>query len=457
MKTKKYEIDMTKGSIFKSILRFSIPYMLTSMLQIFYNAADLIVVSRWTGSEAMASVGATSALTNLLLHLFLGMSVGTSVIMSRRFGAQDEKGMEKVVHTTVLLAIILGFISLIVGQIFCKPLLVMMDTPEGSVLNGAVLYMRIIFLGTPATLCYNFCSAILRSVGDTKRPLYILSLSGIINVGLNLLFVIKFNMGVAGVGLATIISKYISAIAVITILIRTDRGYKIILRKLKIHKNEFVSILKIGLPAGLQNTVLSFSNTIIQSALNSFGPAAMAGSSAAANVENFAFSVKDSFRQATVTAISQNYGAKDERRMNRCFYTCLLCMIAGGFCLSVLMTVFSKGLISIYINDSETAMKYGMVRMLVTGAPYFLSGIMDIYTGYLRGLGHSNEAMINSFIGICGFRIIWVFLIFPLNRTFTMLYLCWPLSWILVAVMNMVTLHFVKKKIGLGKAKVLKR
>ena len=294
-------------------------------------------------------------------------------------------------------------------------------------------------------------------MGDTKRPLYILSLSGIINVGLNLLFVIKFKMGVAGVGLATIISKYISARAVITILIRTDCGYKIILRKLRIHKNEFVSILKIGLPAGLQNTVLSFSNTIIQSALNSFGPAAMAGSSAAANVENFAFSVKDSFRQATVTAISQNYGAKDERRMNRCFYTCLLCMVLGGFCLSVMMTVFSKGLISIYINDSETAMKYGMMRMLVTGAPYFLSGIMDIYTGYLRGIGHSNEAMINSFIGVCGFRIIWVFLIFPLNRTFAMLYLCWPLSWILVAIMNMVTLHFVKKKIGLGKTKVMKQ
>lgn len=456
LKTKKYELDMTKGSILKSILRFSIPYMLTSMLQIFYNAADLVVVSRWTGSEAMASVGATSAITNLLLNLFLGMSVGTSVIMSRRYGAHDKAGMEKAVHTTVLLAIILGITSLIIGQAFCKPLLILMDTPEGTVLNGAVLYMRIIFLGTPATLCYNFCSAILRSVGDTKRPLYILSLSGIVNVLLNLLFVILFNMGVAGVGLATIISKYISAIAVVAILLKTDSEYKLYVRKLKIHKNELLSMLKIGIPAGLQNTVLSFSNTIIQSALNSFGAAAMAGASAASNIENFAFSVKDSFRQATVTAISQNYGAKDEKRMNRCFYTCLLCMVVGGFCLSVLMTVFSKSLISIYITDSPKAMEYGMMRMVVTGAPYFLSGIMDIYTGYLRGLGHANEAMVNSFIGVCGFRLIWVFLIFPLNRTFAMLYLCWPLSWILVAVMNMVTLHFVKKKIGLGQTAVKK-
>lgn len=451
MRRTKYELDMTKGSILKSILRFSIPYMLTSMLQIFYNAADLVVVSRWTGSEAMASVGATSALTNLLLHLFLGMSVGTSVIMSRRYGARDSEGIQNTVHTTVLFSLILGVVSFAVGQIFCKPLLELMDTPQGNVLNGAVLYMRIIFLGTPATLCYNFCSAILRSVGDTKRPLYILSLSGIVNVVLNLLFVIKLNMGVAGVGLATIISKYISAISVITVLIRTDGEYKLIVRKLRIHKNELVSILKIGVPAGLQNTVLSFSNTIIQSALNSFGAAAMAGSSAASNIESFAFSVKDSFRMATVTAVSQNYGAKDEKRMNRCFYTCLLCMIVAGFSIGVAMTFFAKGLISIYITDSKEAMEFGILRMFVTGIPYFLSGIMDIYTGYLRGLGHSNAAMINSFLGICGFRIIWVFFVFPLRRTFFMLYLCWPLSWILVAAMNMVTLHFVKKKIGLGR------
>ncbi len=452
MSAKKYELDMTSGPILKNMLRFALPYMLTSMLQIFYNAADLVVVSRWTGSDAMASVGATSALTNLLLNLFLGMSVGTSVIVSRRFGAHDTKGIEKAVHTSILFSLFLGISALTVGQIFCKPLLVLMDTPSGSILNGAVLYMRIIFLGTPATLLYNFSSAILRSVGDTKRPLYILSVSGIINVILNLIFVMVFEMGVAGVALATIISKYVSAFAVISILVKSNGEYKLIPRKLRIHRDVFFSIVKIGLPAGLQNTVLSFSNTVLQSALNGFGKAAMAGASAASNIEHFAFSVKDAFRQTTVTAISQNYGAGNVKRMNKCFHTCLLCMLVCGAAISVIMSIFSRELLSIYITDSEEAIDFGVIRMLVTGIPYFLSGIMDIYTGHLRGLGYSSAAMINSFIGICGFRILWVYLFFPMNRVFSMLYLCWPLSWILVAIMNMITLHFVKKKIGLGKA-----
>ncbi len=446
MKSSRYELDMTQGSVLKNILRFAIPYMLTSMLQIFYNAADLVVVSRWSGSEAMASVGATGALTNLLLNLFLGMSVGASVVISRRYGAHDDDGMHRAVHTTVLFGTILGFAALAIGQIFCKPLLLLMGTPKGKVLNGAVLYMRIIFLGTPATLAYNFGAAVLRSVGDTKRPLYILSVSGIVNIALNLILVIKFSMGVAGVAIATIVSKYLSAIAVIAALLTTKGNYRLKPRKLRIYKREFVDIIKIGIPAGLQNTVLSFSNTIIQSTVNSFGSAAMAGSSAAANIESFAFSVKDAFRQATVTGVSQNYGARNEKRMNRCLGICLLCMVIGGVALSLIMTLFRKALLGIYITDSVQAMEFGEVRMLVTGLPYFLSGIMDIYTGYLRGLGYSGATTVNSFIGICGFRILWVFVIFPLNPTFAMLYLCWPLSWILVAVMNMVTLCVVKKK-----------
>ena len=229
-------------------------------------------------------------------------------------------------------------------------------------------------------------------------------------------------------------------------LLTTSGNYKLKPSKLKIHTNEFKAILKIGIPAGLQNTVMSLSNTIIQSSVNSFGPAAMAGSSAAANIENFAFSVKDSFRQATVTAISQNYGARNKKRMNRSFAICLLCMVVSGAVLSVVMTLFSKQLLGIYITDSNEAMKFGVMRMIVTGLPYFLSGIMDIYTGYLRGLGYSGSTTVNSFVGICGFRMLWVFTIFPLNRTFSMLYLCWPISWVLVAVMNMITLHFAKKK-----------
>lgn len=447
MRSSSYELDMTKGPILKNILRFAIPYMLTTMIQLFYNAADLVVVSRWSGSNAMASVGATSAVTNLLLNLFLGMSVGASVVLARCYGAHDDKRMHRAVHTTMLFSIILGVSALIVGQIFCKPILRIMDTPEGKVLDGAVLYMRIIFLGTPATLVYNFGATTLRAVGDTRRPLYILSVSGIANVVLNLVFVIFFDMSVAGVALATIISKYISALWVSYILLTTNGNYKVVLKKLRIYKAELITMVKIGLPAGLQNTVLSFSNAIMQSAVNSFGAAAMAGSSAAANIENFAYAVKDSFRQSTVTAVSQNYGARNEKRMNRCFATCVACMVTGGLALSLIMTVFRKQLLGIYITDSVKALSYGSARMLVTGMPYFLSGIMDIYAGYLRGLGHSSKTTINSFVGICGVRIVWVFLIFPLNRTFSMLYLAWPVSWIITAVMNMITLHVVKKKL----------
>ena len=451
MRTNKYELDMTKGPILKNVLRFAVPYMLTMFLQLFYNAADLVVVSRWSGSNAMASVGATSAVTNLLLNLFLGMSVGSSVLLARCYGAHDDKKMHKAVHTTIMFALVLGVASVVVGQLLCRPILVLMDTPAGKVLDGAVLYMRIIFIGTPATILYNFGASILRAVGDTKRPLYILSVSGIVNVSLNLVFVICFDMGVAGVATATIISKYVSASWVMITLLKTNGSYKIILSKLRIYKYELITIVKIGFPAGLQNTVLSFSNAILQSATNSFGAAAMAGCSAASNIETFAYSVKDAFRQATVTAVSQNYGARNEKRMNKCFAVCVACMLVGCFLLAIGMSVFRKQLLGIYITDSELAMQYGNTRMLITALPYFLSGIMDIYAGYLRGLGHSGKTTINSFVGICGLRILWAWVIFPLSGNFAVLYICWPVSWVVTSIMNMITLHAVKKKLDFSK------
>lgn len=447
MKKSAFELDMTKGAILPNILRFAIPYMLTSMLNIFYNAADLIVVSRWTGSLAMSSVGATSSLTSLITTLFLGMSIGSSVTISRSYGSHNEDAIHRAVHTAMLFCVMLGVVAFATGQILTKPLLLAMGTPKGEVLQGATLYMRIIFVGTPAMLVYNFGASVLRSVGDTKRPLYILSISGLINVLLNLVFVIKFSLGVAGVAIATIVSQYISATAVTITLMKTNESYKLIPSKLRIYKKEFLSIIKIGLPAGIQNTTLNFSNAIIQSSVNSFGAAAMAGNAATANIENFAFAFKDSFRQATITSISQNYGARNKKRMNKCFNVCLMCMFVGGLLLGLFMTVFARQLLGIYITDSPEAIRYGIIRMIVTALPYFLSGIMDIYTGYLRGLGRSMTATVNSLAGICGFRILWVLAIFPfIGKSYWALYLCWPISWALVALMNMVSLHFAKKK-----------
>ena len=446
MKKSHFEVDMTKGSLYKNVLRFAIPFMLSSFIQLFYNAADLVVVSRYTGSDAMASVGATSPLNNLLTNFFIGISIGASVIISRRFGAHDSQGVHKAVHTAILTGLVLGALCFTLGQVACKPLLMLTGTPQGDVLNGAVLYMRIIFAGAPASLLYNFCAAVLRAVGDTKRPLYILAFSGLLNVILNLVFVIFFDMGVAGVALATIIAQYLSATIAVIALIYADTDYKLIIKSLRIYKKEFGEMLKIGVPAGLQNITLSFSNTIIQSSVNSFGAAAMAGNAAAANIEGFAFAFKDALRNATMTSVSQNYGARDVARIKKSVGVCFLYTAVGASFLGVLMAIFSKQLLGIYITDSPKAMEYGVIRIMVSSLPYVLSGVMDIFSGYLRGLGYSSTSTLNSFVGICGLRILWVFAIFPFTKTFASLYLCWPVSWVLVIIFNTTSLHFVKKK-----------
>ncbi len=446
MKRIKNEIDMTSGSLFKKIIGFTLPFMLSSIIQLLYNAADLVVVSRFSGSKAMASVGATSSLVNLMLNLFIGLSVGAGVVLSRRYGAHDGEGVHKAVHTAIATGIIAGFVACAVGQLACKSALVLTDTPKGEVFDGAILYLRIILAGAPAAVIYNFGAAVLRSVGDTKRPLYILTLSGLANVVLNLFFVTALQMSVDGVALATIIAQYLSAIAVLIILSRVDGTYKLVFSKIKIYKDELAEMLKIGIPAGLQNIVLSLSNAIIQSAVNGFGPAAMAGNTAGANIEGVAFAFKDSVRQAAMTAVSQNYGARDRKRIAKSVSVCLACIGVGATALGIFMVVFAKPLLGIYITDSAEAMSYGQIRMIVTSLPYVLSGIMDIYSGYLRGLGYSSVSTINSFIGICGVRLLWVFAVFPLNQSLWMLYMSWPVSWIVTIALNLISLHFVKKR-----------
>jgi len=446
MSTKKHELNMTQGPILKKLLKYAFPIMLSSLLNHLYNAADIIVVSRWSGSDAMASVGATSSLSSLLVNFFLGMSISATILVSRRYGANDKEGLSRALHTSVLFSIILGFIAATFGQVFCRPLLILMGTPEGKVLDGAVTYMRIIFCGTPATVIYSFGAASVRATGDSKRPLYILTASGAANFLLNLLFVIKFSMGVAGVALATIISKYINIILLFFVLKSKGNAYEFKFRKLRINKAELLDIIKIGTPAGLQNTFMSFANTIIQSSVNTFGVAAIAGNAAAANIESFVLSIKFAFRQSTVTAVSQNYGAKNQKRIEKSVKTSLLCMITGCFFLSFIVVLFSKQLLGIYITDSPEAIHYGTIRLVVTALPYFLSGTMEILTGYLRGLGYSSLATANSFLGLCCFRILYVLFIFPLNKTFWMLYLGTSVSWIVVSLLNMISLKMVKEK-----------
>lgn len=448
MKAKSNTLDMTQGSILLNTFKFAIPLMLASFLQLLYNAADLIVVSRFAGSNSMASVGATTPITNLLVNIFMGISLGTSVIVSRKFGARRIKEMNRAVHTSVLLSVVLGIASGICGFFLAEPLLILMGAPEGEVLEGAILYMRIIFLGVPAVVVYNFGAAILRAVGDTKRPLYILAVSGAINVVLNLVFVIGFHMAVEGVAIATAVSNYVSMFAVLYILTHSRDGVRVHLKLLRFYKAELKEILKIGVPAGVQSSFFSLSNSVIQSSINSFGEASVAGNAAAASVEGFVYVAMNAFYQATLTGVSQNYGAQNEKRVNGTIRTSLGAVVSVGFVLSILCAIFARELLGIYITDSETAIEYGRLRLLWVGIPYCLCGIMEVLTGALRGLGSSLTPAVTTFIGTCGFRIFWVaFILKALGGTIEMLFLCWPISWVLVIVAHFVTLRIVKKRV----------
>lgn len=442
----KFEIDMCKGSVFKNVVLFTIPLILSSLLQLLYNAADLVVVSRFSGSVAMGAVGSTGAITNLIVNIGIGFALGASVVVSRRFGAKDDSGVFCAVHTSMLMSIILGFVVCLVGVVASKPLLVLMGTPEGEVLKGATLYMKIIFLGTPGTMVFNFAASILRAVGDTRRPLYILACTGIVNVVLNLILVILFHLDVAGVAIATITANYLSAIFAVIILIRAETSYKLDIHSLKIHKHELKEIVKVGLPAGIQGSFFSVSNSVIQSAVNSFGAAAIAGNAAAGNIEGFVYTTMNAFYQATLTGVSQNYGAKNEKRINKCIYVPAICVVLIGFSMGILGVTFSRQLLGIYITDSVAAMEFGVKRMFTTLLPYFLCGIMEVMTGALRGLGCSTITAVSSFVGACGFRIFWVNFILPFNRVINMLYLCWPISWGLVIVMHLITFAIIRPK-----------
>ncbi len=446
MSAKTYAIDMVNGSIFKNIVRFVIPLILGNILQLLYNAADIIVVSRWAGSEAMASVGATGSLSALIVGVFIGLSVGASVVVSRAIGARDISQVHRSVHTSMLLAVIVGIGAMVTGLVLSRPLLELMGTPGGKVLDGAVLYMYIYFIAVPASLIYNFGASILRAVGDTRRPLYILMFSGVVNVCLNLVFVIVFHMGVAGVAIATAVSTFISAIAVVIILVRSEGPYRLNIRNLRIYKKELMDVIKVGLPAGVQGSLFSVSNTLIQSAVNSFGTSAVAGIAAAANIEGFVYTAMNAFYQATITAVSQNYGAKKEHRVYSSMGVSLACVTVVGLALGALSAVFSRPLLGIYITDSAEAIEFGVTRIVYTGLPYFLCGIMEVQAGVLRGLGYSTGALVNSLIGACVLRVLWVMFILPLHRSVQVLFLCWPISWLVVIIMHGVYYMFIRKK-----------
>lgn len=445
MKRTSYEIDMCNGPLLGKILIFAIPLMLSGVLQLLFNAADIIVVGRYAGSQALAAVGSTSSLINLLINIFMGFSVGVNVLVARYYGARDEKNISDTVHTAIMTSIISSLILVVVGITASKPLLSLMGTPD-DVLDHAVLYMRIYFAGMPVIMMYNFGSAILRAIGDTKRPLYFLLLAGVINIVFNLFFVIVFHMGVAGVALATVISQLVSSGLILHTLTKMPGALHLDFRKVRLHKDRLLEIVKIGLPAGMQGAIFSISNVLIQSSINSFGSIAMAGNTAASNIEGFIYTAMNSFYQTNLSFTSQNYGGKKYSRINRILFICLGCVTVVGGVLGLSVTALAHPLIGIYSSDPEV-ISYAVLRIGIICTSYFLCGIMDTMVGSMRGLGYSILPMVVSLTGACGLRIVWIFTIFAMNRTLTTLYLSYPVSWAVTALAHLICFFIVRKKL----------
>lgn len=443
---KKYEIDMCSGSVFQKMLLFAVPLMCSSILQLLFNAADIVVVGRFAGDNALAAVGSNSSLINLLTNVFVGLSIGTNVLTAQYYGGKKEKDLKETVHTSVLLSICSGIILTVIGILGAKPLLELMQAPE-EVLGLAVIYLRIYFLGMTSTMVYNFGSAILRAVGDTQRPLYYLLGAGIINVILNLFFVIVCHMGVAGVAAATAISQTISAILVVRCLIKEQGGIHLELKELRINGEKFARIIRIGLPAGFQGMVFSLSNVVIQSAVNSFGAVAVAGNSAAANIEGFVYMAMNAFYQATISFTSQNYGAKEYKRIYKILVAGELYAIITGVVLGNLAVFFGEPLLGIYSPNADVVVA-GLGRMKVICTLYALCGMMDVLVGSLRGIGYSVVPMIVSLIGACGLRLLWIATIFQIPEYHSMrtIYISYPVTWTITFLVHLITFLIVSRK-----------
>ncbi len=442
----KYQIDMCSGSLADKILLFALPLMASSLLQLLFNAADVVVVGRYAGKEALAAVGSNTSLINLTVNLFMGLSVGANVVVARDLGAKKFGDVSRSVHTALALALASGVVLMAGGALLARQLLEWMSSPT-DVIDLAAVYLRIYFLGMPANLTYNFGAALLRAQGDTRRPLYYLTFAGAVNVVLNLVFVIRFRLDVAGVALATIISQYISAALVLRCLMREQGPVHLVPRKLRLDPRVVGRIMQVGLPAGFQGVLFSLSNVVIQSSLNSFDDAVIvAGSAAAANIEGFVYASMNAFYQTALTFVGQNYGAGECRRVDRVALECIGFMTVFGLVLGNLAYRFGSQLAAIYAPGEEDVIRQAVVRMAYICAPYFLCGLMDVMVGILRGIGYSVVPMVVSLIGACGLRLVWVATVFQLYRTPAALYVSYPITWAVTGAVHVIFFLAVRKR-----------
>lgn len=445
MKKNKYEIDMCNGSIMDKLISFSLPLMLSGILQLMFNAVDIVVVGRFSGSQALAAVGSTTALINIFTNLFIGISLGANVLAARFYASGREKEMSETVHTAITLALISGIIMAGVGLLLAKLALELMGTPS-DVIELSTLYMRIYFCGMPFFMLYNYGAAILRAIGDTKRPLIFLIISGVANAGLNMILVIIFHMGVAGVGIGTVISQLISCILVLRCLYKSEGCYQLRFSKLRIQKVYLRQIFQVGIPAGIQSTVINFSNALLQSSVNSFGSTAMAGYTAANNILGFLYVSVNAVTQACMSFTSQNYGVGKYKRMDRVLINCLILSVVISGVLGCGSYAFGTEILKVYTEDPKV-IQCGLEILSMTTVTYFLCGIMDLFPGALRGMGRSGVPMILSIIGTVGTRIVWIFMLFPQHRSLKFLFISYPASWLFTIVMQVICFYFVRKQV----------
>lgn len=445
MKKNSYEIDMCNGSIMDKLVSFALPLMLSGILQLMFNAVDIVVVGRFSGSQALAAVGSTTALIDMFTNLFIGVSLGTNVLAARYFATGKAREMSETVHTSLTFALISGGVMVFVGLFFSRVALVLMGTPS-DVIEQSTLYMRIYFVGMPFFMLYNYGAAVLRAVGDTKRPLLFLIISGVVNAGLNMVLVIVFDLSVAGVAIATVISQMISCVLVLRCLYRSEGSYQFRFSKLMMKGCYLRQIFQVGIPAGIQSTVINFSNVLLQSSVNSFGSVAMAGYTAANNILGFLYVAVNSITQACMSFTSQNYGVKKYKRMDSILVDCIILSVGISLVLGGGAYLFGPEILKIYTSEPEVV-SCGMEILAYTTVTYFLCGLMDLLPGPMRGMGYSAVPMILAIIGTVGTRIVWIFLLFPHNRTLAFLFLSYPVSWIFSIVLQGICFYFVRKKV----------
>ncbi|MBQ1341141.1 MAG: MATE family efflux transporter [Erysipelotrichaceae bacterium] len=435
---------MLEGNLLENVILFALPVIASGIMQLLFNAIDMVVVGKYSGNASMAAVSSTGALINLVTNMFIGLSIGTSVTVAKRIGAGDNKKVTRAVHTSITVALVAGVVLTVFGVLFSRPLLVMMKSPD-DVIDLSSLYLKVYFTGMLATMVYNFGSAVLRAKGDTKKPLYALTVAGILNALLNLFFVITLKMDVAGVGLASSISSYVSAGMIIYALVHETDPVRLNLRKLSIDKESLIDIAKVGIPSGIQGTVFSLSNVVIQSSVNEFGKITMAGNGAAASIEGFVYNAMNAFYQTCMTFTSQNLGAGKVKRIKKILATCQLCVIVTGLIAGLGAYAAGDFLLGLY-SDDPAVIAAGFDRMYYVGRIYFICGIMDVFVGALRGMGASVGPMIVALLGACAFRLVWIATYFQTHHTINNLYISYPLSWIITGFVHFLTFLFVYRR-----------